>query len=242
MKRIFLILILLFPILTLVFWVYRGDSIRPHKMPDVTTEKTVPDRLQQYGPQARARLKPYFDANQVPYPPARLILAGLKEEKILEVYAAGPNQNLRFIHSYPIFAASGVAGPKLREGDRQVPEGIYPVEWLNPNSDYHLSLRIGYPNQFDREQARLEGRANLGGDIMIHGGSRSAGCLAVGDPVSEDIFVLAADTGITNITIVLSPVDFRKGRSVPSLDKFPRWTESLYQTIKSNLNELPSAK
>src|SRR5579863_7993662 len=130
MKRFLLIAILLFPILTLIFWVYRGEAIRPRKTPDVTAEKTVSDRLQEYGPEARARLKPYFEKNQVPYPPTRLTLVGLKEEKTLEVYAAGPNQNLRFIRSYPILAASGVAGPKLREGDLQVPEGIYPIEWL----------------------------------------------------------------------------------------------------------------
>lgn len=73
------------------------------------------------------------------------------------------------IKSYPILAASGSIGPKLRESDMQVPEGVYQIESLNPNSQFHLSLRVNYPNEFDREQARIDGRAQLGGDIMIHG-------------------------------------------------------------------------
>jgi hypothetical protein len=74
---------------------------------------------------------------------------------------------------------------------------------------------------------------------MIHGDSVSIGCLAMGDPASEDLFVLAADTGINNIKIILSPVDFRRGKTVPHADQLPAWTQALYQTIKSNLNELP---
>lgn len=245
MKRALLIAILLFPAVTLGLWVYRGISMS-HKNLNAPVEnkneKTVEDRLREYGSAARERLKPFFDAKQVPYPPARVTLVGLKAEKTVEIYAAGTNQNLQFIHAYPILGASGGPGPKLREGDRQVPEGIYTVEWLNPNSLYHISFRIGYPNEFDREQAKLENRTNLGGDIMLHGGAKSVGCLAMGDPASEDFFVLAADTGISNVTIILSPVDFRHGKTVAITDKFPKWTESLYTTIKAKLAELPANK
>jgi hypothetical protein len=257
MKRLPLIFILGLPVVTLIIWVAWGMHRRESSATQSNTtrmtnevsgsanpakEKTVADRLAEYGPAARARMKPYFDSAQVPYPPAQLTLVGLKAEKILEVYAAGIDGNLRFIRNYPILAASGVAGPKLREGDRQVPEGIYPVEWLNPNSSYHLSFRIGYPNDFDREHAKLEGRTNLGGDIMIHGKAASVGCLAMGDPASEELFVLAADTGISNITVILSPVDFRKGLSVPATNALPPWTDSLYQNIQARLNRLPPAK
>jgi hypothetical protein len=233
MKRLILILILCLPVVSLILWVSFGMRNK--------TEKTVADRLEQYGPAARERMKPHFIAAQVPYPPAQLTLVGLKAEKILEVYAAGTNGTLHFIRKYTILAASGVAGPKLREGDRQVPEGIYPVEWLNPNSSYHLSFRVGYPNQFDREHAAAESRTNLGGDIMIHGKAASIGCLAMGDPASEELFVLAADVGISNITVILSPVDFRAGKSVAT-NELPPWTDSLYQTIKARLGQLPPPK
>lgn len=203
-------------------------------------EKTVADRLREYGPEARARLKPAFDKAGISYPPPRLAFVGLKQEKQLQIYAGAGTNGYKFVRSYPILAASGVAGPKLREGDRQVPEGIYPVEWLNPNSSYHLSMRIGYPNAFDREQAAREKRTNLGGDIMIHGDARSVGCLAMGDEAAEDFFVLAADTGIENITVILTPVDFRQGKALPADARLPDWSETLYETIRARLKDFPA--
>lgn len=206
---------------------------------EVVAPKTVADRLTEYGEVARARLKPHFERAKVSYPPKELVFVGLKQEKVLEIYAKQGTNGFKFICAYPVLAASGVAGPKLREGDRQVPEGIYGIEWLNPNSSYHLSMRIGYPNAFDREQAAKENRTKLGGDIMIHGDARSVGCLAMGDPASEDFFVLAADAGIENITVVLSPVDFREGKAVPQDAKLTEWSAALYETIRARLKEFP---
>jgi hypothetical protein len=239
MKRFILPAILLFPVLMLAVWVYVGFAARPTMSSNITSA-TIAARAAQYGPAARTRLRPYFDAARVSYPPARVVMLALKQEKLIELYAANTNQDLRFICSCPILAASGTAGPKLREGDRQVPEGVYPVESLNPNSKFHLALRLGYPNQFDRDQARRDGRENLGGDIMIHGGAASIGCLAVGDEAVEDLFVLAADTGIAAVTVIISPVDFRKTANfAPPDNSSPPWTAALYQTLKSNLDELP---
>ncbi len=207
-----------------------------------TNAASVADRLEQYGPAARARLSPRFARQTVTYPPREIVLVGLKQEKVLAVYAKSGTNGLALIHSYPIRAASGVAGPKLREGDRQVPEGIYAIESLNPNSSYHLSLRVNYPNAFDREQARKEKRTQLGGDIMIHGRSVSVGCLAMGDEAAEDLFVLAADTGLRNIKVILSPLDFRQHQTVPGQAKLPPWTAPLYEQIRAELIQLPSAK
>jgi murein L,D-transpeptidase YafK len=210
--------------------------------PPTQEKKTVADRLQEYGAQARARTKPFFDRAHMAYPPTRLVFVGLKTERVLQIYAARGTNSPIFIRSYPILAASGGAGPKLREGDRQVPEGMYPIESLNPNSAYHLSLRIGYPNSFDRAQASQEGRTKLGGDIMIHGKAVSIGCLAMGDEAAEDLFVLAADTGLQKIQVILSPVDFRTGATVPKTAKLPDWTETLYRQIKSELAAFPLTK
>lgn len=205
----------------------------------VRGEKTVEDRLAEYGLSARARLEPAFRDAGVSYPPARVVLVGLKRERALQVYAASGDGPMRFVKSYPILAASGHAGPKLREGDRQVPEGLYRVVFLNPNSRFHLSLRLDYPNEFDREMAERDGRANLGGDIMIHGAACSIGCLAMGDPASEELFVLAADTGIANIEVILSPTDFRTRRWRPKDGTVPEWTTALYQKIADEMRKLP---
>ena len=203
---------------------------------------TIEDRLEQYGVAARARLAPHFTNASITYPPSALVFIGLKEEKVLQVYAKSGTNNFTFVREYPIQAASGVAGPKLREGDKQVPEGIYAIELLNPNSSYHLSMRIGYPNTFDREQAAKEGRTKLGGDIMIHGKAKSVGCLAMGDEAAEELFVLAADTKIENMVVIIAPVDFRAGKTLPENAKLPSWTESLYPEIKASLAEFPSPK
>lgn len=201
--------------------------------------KTVADRLAECGEAARTRLKPHFERIHQPYPPGTLIFFCVKDEQVLELFVAVSNEPPKFLRSYPILAASGELGPKLREGDQQVPEGIYRIESLNPNSSYHLSLRINYPNDFDRAKARKERRANLGGDIMIHGSSVSIGCLAMGDEASEDLFVLAADVGIEKITVLLSPVDFRRKTLPADAANMPVWSGELYEQLKRKVCELP---
>ncbi len=199
------------------------------------------DRLRQYGKSVRARVEPDFRRAGVTYPPAALTLVVLKQEQTLEVHASGrENGGFRFVRSYPVLAASGHAGPKLREGDRQVPEGLYGIENLNPNSAYHLALRVDYPNDFDRQQARAEGRGNLGGDIMIHGDAVSAGCVAVGDPAAEDLFVLAALAGTRNVRVIMSPLDLRAHDIPPTPPESPAWLGPLYQTIKAELVKYPA--
>jgi murein L,D-transpeptidase YafK len=239
MKRIYILLALL--VLVSLAAVFKSSLRRMASYAGIEMRngKTVEQRLEQYGAAARARLKPYFAQAQVAYPPKSAVLIGLKAEHELQVYALDEKGTQRFVRSYSILAASGVPGPKLREGDQQVPEGIYPIELLNPNSLYHLSLRIGYPNAADREHAKKESRSNLGGDIMIHGGALSVGCLAIGDEAAEDLLVLAADCGITNIAVILTPVDFRAGKQVPSVATLPEWSGEVYEQIKSRLAELP---
>lgn len=203
------------------------------------TKHTVEDRLQEFGGTARQRWTPHFKAAGASYPPKRVIFVALKEQRVFEVYA-GDETRTNFIRRYPILAASGVLGPKLREGDRQVPEGIYEIESLNPNSAFHVSLRVNYPNAFDRAQAAKEGRTNLGGDIMIHGKSTSIGCIAVGDAAAEDLFTVAADAGIKNVRVICSPVDFRQRRDLPRDMKPVLWTMELYQEIAMELAALPA--
>jgi hypothetical protein len=204
-------------------------------------EKTVSDRLTEYGPAARARWRSFFERAQLSYPPSKVVLVAFKQERQLQVYGRDDDGRFRFIRSFPILGASGKLGPKLKEGDHQVPEGIYPVESLNPNSLFHLALRVGYPGDFDREQASREGRTNLGGDIMIHGSTASIGCLAMGNEAAEDLFVLAAETGLRHLTVVISPVDFRVGQTLPADVPLPPWSSALYSAIKERLAALPVA-
>ena len=208
----------------------------------VEKSETVKGRLRQYGAFVRERLGPDFEAARVDYPPASVVLLGLKQELELVLFARDRAGELAFIRRYPVLGASGAIGPKLCEGDHQVPEGIYAIEELNPNSRFHLSLRVGYPNAFDREKAKVDGRKDLGGEIMIHGGSASAGCLAVGDEAAEELFVLVAECGLANTRLLLSPVDFRS-RDLPlSSWGLADWTDELYAELRGELEVLPSGR
>ena len=116
-----------------------------------------------------------------------VFLRAYKRERLLEVFVKGREDGkFRLFRSYPIAGASGELGPKLREGDRQVPEGFYLVSAaaMNPESRFHLSFNIGYPNALDRFHGRT------GSLIMIHGGRASIGCLAMTDPGIEEIYLL----------------------------------------------------
>ena len=200
----------------------------------VAGSRTVEDVLARYGPAAEKRLRPHFQRAGIAYPPKRIALLGFKAERKLELWAA-KGEGWTFIRSYPVLAASGTAGPKLREGDRQVPEGVYTLEYLNPNSSYHLSMKLNYPNAFDLKHAKAEGRTQPGGDIFIHGKAVSIGCLAMGDRAIEELFCLVARIGRANVTIILAPNDLRTAKPVTDLRAVPAWVADLYQQIAKAL-------
>ncbi len=116
-----------------------------------------------------------------------IFIRAFKEEKELEVWV-GKGGKFVLFRTYDIAGASGKPGPKEREGDDQVPEGFYYVkpDQMNPQSDFHLSFNIGYPNKFDAAHNRT------GSFIMIHGSDVSSGCLAMTDSGIEEIYTLAA--------------------------------------------------
>jgi hypothetical protein len=238
MKKLYLFLIALgLTIFVFVFRLQIGEYIAG-ALQTIQGKKTIADRVAEYGSKVQERLLKYFCTAEIPYPPEKIIFVGLKQEKKLEVWACRTENKFKLVRTYPILAASGKLGPKLKEGDYQVPEGLYKIESLNPNSRFHLSLKLNYPNDLDRQQATIEGRVNPGGDIMIHGSNVSIGCLAMGDEAAEDLFVLAAQVGIDNVLVILSPVDLRIA-PMPKLSyPLPTWIEVLYEQIKQELSKL----
>ena len=199
-------------------------------------QRTVEDVLQIYGVNATRKLNNYFTQAKVAYPPKEITLVALKQERKLEVWAKD-NDGSHLIHTYRIQAASGVAGPKLRLGDKQVPEGIYRIEGLNPNSHYHLSMKLNYPNEFDLFHAMEEGRTEPGADIFIHGRNVSIGCLAMGDEAIEELFVLTTQVGAENVKVVIAPYDPRVRPLTPDA-QLPIWTTELYANISREINAL----
>jgi murein L,D-transpeptidase YafK len=108
-----------------------------------------------------------------------------KESKDMELWLQQEGQ-WKLFRRYPIAAMSGNLGPKIKEGDGQAPEGFYAVtkSALKPDSIFHLSFNIGYPNAYDRHHGRT------GSFIMVHGGEVSIGCFAMTDPVMEEIYLV----------------------------------------------------
>jgi len=203
-------------------------------------KRTVADVVEEFGPAAEARLSPHFARAGLDYPPARVALVAFKEERRLELWTAETESAWRFVRSYPVLGSSGGAGPKLRRGDRQVPEGVYRVEGFNPNSRFHLSMKLDYPNAVDRARAAGDGRTGLGGDIFIHGRTASRGCLAMGDEAIEELFVLVARVERKNAKMLIAPCDLRV-RPAPALEEAPPWTGQLYDMLRRELEAFPAS-
>jgi murein L,D-transpeptidase YafK len=116
-----------------------------------------------------------------------ILIRIFKEESTLEVWKKQKSGGrYAFLKSYDICAWSGVLGPKIKEGDRQAPEGFYTIRpaQMNPNSDYYLAFNMGYPNEFDRSLGRT------GAELMVHGACSSRGCYSMTDENIQEIYTL----------------------------------------------------
>ncbi len=197
--------------------------------------KATREVIDQYGPHANQTLKAEFKDAGLPFPPAKIELLVFKKERKVELWAKGHVSSWRYIKTYPMHAFSGGPGPKLREFDRQIPEGIYRIVELNPFSALQLSLKLDYPNAFDRSHAKAEGRKKLGGNIFIHGAELSVGCIAIGDANINELFVLVGETGMRNVEVVSVPNDLRYEAPAGNNKANLKWLPSLYAKLKNKL-------
>ena len=133
-----------------------------------------------------------------------ILLRIFKEEGTLEVWKANTANRFQLLKNYKICAWSGKLGPKVKEGDRQAPEGFYPLypHQMNPNSSYYLAINTGYPNAYDKANGRS------GTHLMIHGACSSSGCYSMTDEQIIEIFALARDA-------------FKGGQEYVQLQAFP---------------------
>ncbi len=134
----------------------------------------------------------------------------IKEARTLELWVQRGSE-WSVLKSYPIAGMSGTLGPKLREGDKQAPEGFYDVVpgRMNPNSRFHLAFNIGYPNSYDRSQGRT------GSFIMVHGSTASVGCFAMTDAGIEEIYTMvneAFKAGQKRVRVHIYPFEMTAAR------------------------------
>jgi len=122
-------------------------------------------------------------------PGAPIMMRSFKKESEIEVWKLDRNGKYALLKTYPMCRWSGQLGPKIRQGDRQAPEGFYDVTAaaMNPKSSLFLSFNIGYPNAFDRSLGRT------GSHLMVHGACSSQGCFAMTDEAISEMYALARE-------------------------------------------------
>lgn len=158
-----------------------------------------------------------------------LIFLILKKERKLQVYCAYPQHDFKLITEFAILGLSGNLGPKRREGDLQTPEGFYEITHYNPESNFHLSMKINYPNLADN----ILSDANYPGtEIYIHGQEQSTGCFALGNESIEKLYVLSILSKnyqeINPIPVYIFPCQFNKKQD---------FTNTQYTDLWQNLSE-----
>jgi murein L,D-transpeptidase YafK len=193
-----------------------------------TDSQNFSDKQRKY-PRVRAafeekdnQLRSLFADKGIPYPPQKLFIRVFKQEKILEVWAPSASDTVfKLVKRYPICRTSGNLGPKRREGDLQIPEGFYFIDRFNPKSNFHLSLGINYPNQADRVLGK---KGNLGGDIFIHGGCATVGCIPITDEYIKEVYWLAVQAksnGHAKIRVHIFPTKLDAGALARLKNAFP---------------------
>lgn len=136
----------------------------------------------------------------------QIYIRAFKMENTLELWAKNKRDgSYQLISDYKFCESSGRLGPKREQGDRQIPEGIYHISAFNPSSNYHLSLKINYPNASD---SILGVEGNYGGMIFIHGGCASIGCIPITDDWISELYVIsvmAKEAGQDKIPVHIFP-------------------------------------
>lgn len=226
-------------ILALGFFIL-GANHADAMAPKMDGNKAIDHAVIHYGMRTEPELKSFFRTANVNYPPKQIALLAFKKESHIELWAKDKKNHWSFIHNYPLTANSGRLGPKLRENDKQIPEGIYQLTMFNPYSSMHLSMQINYPNQFDRAHAYKDGRVRLGGDIFLHGKDLSVGCLAIGDHAIDQLFLLVRRVGLANTKVIIAPNDLRTSTAATSRFDQPKWLDELYRKISMELSSFPS--
>jgi murein L,D-transpeptidase YafK len=163
-------------------------------------------------------LKKQFEKAKLSFPPKQIFLRSFKYDSELEVWVRNSvSDSFRLFKTYKVCALSGSLGPKRMEGDFQVPEGFYQINTFNPKSIYHLSLGINYPNASDE---LLSDSIKPGGDIYLHGGCVTVGCIPIKDNQIEEVYLLASfakENGQDFIPIHIFPVRYNVTKSYQHL-------------------------
>ncbi len=175
-------------------------------------------------------VKKQFAARKLNWPPQCMYVRSFKYDRQLEVWVKDDPQGVyKLFKTYKVCMQSGTMGPKRAEGDYQVPEGFYYINEFNPNSNYHLSLGLNYPNASDRV---LSDSLRPGNDIYIHGNCVSTGCLPISDIPMEELYLLAVHVrtqGQDFIPVHIFPIRYNVKKSADYFAEATKENVSLRQ-------------
>jgi murein L,D-transpeptidase YafK len=167
-----------------------------------------------------------------------MVIRIFKESSELEVWKRTAAGGYKLFDTYEICAWSGELGPKVKEGDRQSPEGFYTITpgLLNPNSDYYLAFNTGFPNKFDRAWNRT------GSNLMVHGDCSSRGCYSMTDESIAEIYALVRESfkgGNPSVQLQIFPFRMTPANMARHADS-PHM--SFWQNIKEGYDRFEIAK
>lgn len=171
------------------------------------------------------------------WPIKQLYIRSFKYDRELEVWGRDNNaEPFKLFKTYKVCAIAGSLGPKRMEGDFQIPEGFYYINIFNPQSAYHLSLGLNYPNVSDRI---LSDSLHPGGEIFIHGDCVTVGCIPITDNQIEEVYLLAAyakNFGQDFIPVHIFPARYKNKKSIEYLCRITQENVRL-QGFFDNLQE-----
>lgn len=166
-----------------------------------------------------------------------LFLRAFKQEQILEVWGKNKQDTVfTKLIEYPFCKFSGKLGPKRKEGDKQIPEGIYHIDRFNAKSNFHLSLGLNYPNKSDRILGDPE---RPGSDIFIHGGCQTIGCIPITNDKIRELYLLANEVKKHSQSAIRVHIFPTKMTSTNLARLYQKWPQ--HQVFWKNLSPLYDA-
>jgi hypothetical protein len=192
------------------------------------------NKISELLPRIEDTLQKQFQTQKLVWPPSYVYIRSFKYDRQLEVWVKNDLKSpYKLFKTYKVCMQSGTTGPKRMEGDYQVPEGFYYINEFNPNSNYHLSLGLNYPNVSDRI---LSDSTRPGSAIYIHGSCVSVGCIPIDDLPIEELFVIGnavKNQGQEFIPVHIFPVRYNVKESMSYLTNSIKDNEYLKQFNKS---------
>lgn len=209
---------------------FKGTQLGNPRVKNAYTEKDI-------------TVKDYFSAKQLNYQGFHLFIRAFKKEQKLEVWVREAGKDVySLLHMYDFCAVSGTLGPKRKEGDYQIPEGVYSINHFNPLSRFYLSLGINYPNASDKI---LSDPKSPGGSIYIHGNCATIGCIPLTDDKIKELYIMAVEAknnGQDKIPVHIFPAKLSAGELTSLKAIFPAKTITFWENLKLIYDDFEKSK